>query len=87
MEAIDLLQNATESADYGDSTAHVVLYLLGDILNRFNSTDQEDKVQFIEVDMPFYFWVMWDESSCFQAFLDVIVSLTAFSQEEVASSF
>ena len=49
MEAIHLLQNVTESANPVNVTTHMVLYLLGDILNRFDSTDEENNVQFIEV--------------------------------------
>ena len=49
MVAVGLLQNLTSSEDQPEP--EVTLYLLGDILNRYNLTDSDDQDLFIEVTM------------------------------------
>ena len=47
LEAIDMLQDLVTLNE--SVQAAVVVYLLGDILNDFNSTNMADQEQFIEV--------------------------------------
>ena len=47
LEAIDILQDLVTLNESVE--AAVVVYLLGDILNNFNSTNMTDQEQFIEV--------------------------------------
>ena len=53
-----LLQSVTEGADSADIS--VVLYLLADILNRFNSTESKEQNEFIDASLAYTFISAWD---------------------------
>ena len=77
--AVGLLQNLTSSDDQPEP--EVTLYLLGDILNGYNSSDDQDL--FIEVGLIIIGVLMTHEIILMQSFLDIGENLIAEEQEEV----
>ncbi len=49
IDAANLIQNLTDNRDEEKVDAATILYLLGDTLNRFNSTDGEAQEEFTQV--------------------------------------
>ncbi len=49
IDAANLIQNLTDNKDEGKVDAAIILYLLGDTLNRFNSTDGEAQEKLSQV--------------------------------------
>ncbi len=49
IDAANLIQNLTDNRDEGKVDAATILYLLGDTLNRFNSTDGEAQEELSQV--------------------------------------
>ncbi len=49
IDAVHLIQNLTDNRDEGKVDAATILYLLGDTLNRFNSTDGEAQEELSQV--------------------------------------
>ncbi len=49
LDAANLIQNLTVNRDEGKVDAATILYLLGDTLNRFNSTDDEIQEELSQV--------------------------------------
>ena len=80
LEAIDMLVTLNESVE-----AAVVVYLLGDILNDFNSTNMADQEQLLEVLLAVHFFSTFNIPS--QGFLhssNTLLSRLNASTDEVS---